>query len=234
MQKAELVLTHLSHKAKEDTTFRFGRLYRNLFNPDFYLNAYGKIYANEGNMTRGATGETVDGFGTGRIRTLIEEMRFERYVPAPVRRTYIIKKNGKQRPLGIPTFRDKLVQEIVRQILEAIYEPTFSKHSHGFRPGRSCQTALDRIKDCRGTSWVIEGDITGFFDNIDHDILLGTLKRRIDDGRLLGLIQRFLKAGYMEHGIRRDSVTGTPQGGLCKALHKLPYVKQPIMRSNTI
>jgi group II intron reverse transcriptase/maturase len=176
-------------------------------------------------MTQGVTRETIDGFSEKRIQAIIEKIKFERYYPTPVRRTYRLKKSGKKRPLGVPVFRDKLVQEVVRQILEAIYEPLFSENSHGFRPGRSCQTALDRMKKCRGTSWVIEGDITGFFDNIDHEILMDILKRKIDDGRFLELVRRFLKAGYIEHEIRRDSVTGTPQGGLCKALHNPPCTK---------
>jgi len=119
------------------------------------------------------------------------------------------------RPLGIPTFTDKLVQEVARQILEAIYEPIFSDNSHGFRPNRSCHTALYQIKStCRGTNWIIEGDITGCFDNIDHDILLKILSKKIRDGRFLELIRRFLKAGYLEFSQKYNSLSGTPQGGI--------------------
>ena len=176
MQKAETVLSILKQKSKQDESHRYDRIYRNLFNEDFFLRAYQKIHAKQGNMTPGTDGTTIDGFSRKQISQLIELLKWERYQPKPVRRTYIPKKNGKMRPLGIPAFADKLVQEVVRQILEAIYEPIFSDNSHGFRPNRSCHTALYQIKStCRGTNWVIEGDITGCFDHIDHEILLKIL-----------------------------------------------------------
>ena len=166
MQKAETVLSILKQKSKQDESYRYDRVYRNLFNEDFFLRAYQKIHAKQGNMTPGTDGTTIDGFSRKQICQLIELLKWERYQPKPVRRTYIPKKNGKMRPLGIPAFADKLVQEVVRQILEAIYEPIFSDNSHGFRPNRSCHTALYQIKStCRGTNWVIEGDITGCFDH---------------------------------------------------------------------
>jgi len=147
MQKAELVLTKLNQKSKEDKTFKFRRIYRNLYNPDFYLNAYGKIYNKEGNMTMGVDGKTIDGYGMHTINRIIENIRYERFKPYPVKRRYIPKKNSnKLRPLGIPAIDDKLVQEVIRQILEAIYEPVFSNNSHGFRPNRSCHTALYQTK----------------------------------------------------------------------------------------
>lgn len=215
MQKAELILAKLNQKSKSNKAFRFQRLYRKFFNPDFYLYAYSKIYRNEGNMTKGADGKTIDGFGKEMIMNIISELQQERYYPTPVKRKYIPKKNGKLRPLGIPTFKDKIVQEIIREILEAIYEPAFSGNSHGFRPNRSCQTALFQIKrHCTGTSWAIEGDIKGFFDNINHEIMINTLKQKIDDGRFIELIKRFLTAGYIENDIKYDSITGTPQGGI--------------------
>jgi group II intron reverse transcriptase/maturase len=194
MQKSELVLTMLNQKSQKDSSYTFTRLYRNLFNPDFYLNAYAKIYSKEGNMTEGVDGKTIDGFGMQTVTRLIEQIKYERYNPYPVRRTFIPKKNGKMRPLGIPTIEDKLIQEIVRQILEAIYEPIFSTNSHGFRPNRSCHTALNQIKNgCNGSSWIIEGDIKGFFDNIDHEILLNILKKKIDDGRFINLARCYDK-----------------------------------------
>ena len=190
MQKAETVLSILKQKSKQDESHRYDRIYRNLFNEDFFLRAYQKIHAKQGNMTPGTDGTTIDGFSRKQISQLIELLKWERYQPKPVRRTYIPKKNGKMRPLGIPAFADKLVQEVVRQILEAIYEPIFSDNSHGFRPNRSCHTALYQIKsNCRGTNWVIEGDITGCFDHIDHEILLKILSKKIDDGRFLELIR---------------------------------------------
>jgi group II intron reverse transcriptase/maturase len=215
MQRAEVVLSILSQKATQKKEYGFDRLYRNLFNPDFYLLAYNNIYANEGNMTAGIDSETIDGFNINKVEALIAMLRQETYRPKPVRRAYIPKKNGKRRPLGIPSFSDKLVQEVVRILLQAIYEPVFKDTSHGFRPGRSGHTALMQIKTtCKGTTWAIEGDIEGFFDNINHDKLLQILARRIADGRFLNLIRKFLKAGYMEFRQVHHSLTGTPQGGI--------------------
>ena len=230
MQKAETVLSILKQKSKQDESHRYDRIYRNLFNEDFFLRAYQKIHAKQGNMTPGTDGTTIDGFSRKQISQLIELLKWERYQPKPVRRTYIPKKNGKMRPLGIPAFADKLVQEVVRQILEAIYEPIFSDNSHGFRPNRSCHTALYQIKStCRGTNWVIEGDITGCFDHIDHEILLKILSKKIDDGRFLELIRKFLKAGYLEFNQKYNSLSGTPQGGLCRARHNPPYDEINVM-----
>jgi retron-type reverse transcriptase len=165
MQKAEVILSLLSQKAAQDTGYVFDRLYRNLFNPDFYLLAYSNIYANEGNMTPGTDEQTIDGFSHDLVNAAITQLKQETYRPNPVRRTYIPKKNGKRRPLGVPSFTDKLVQEVVRMLLQAIYEPVFKDTSHGFRPGRSCHTALLQVKTtCKGTNWAIEGDIQGFFE----------------------------------------------------------------------
>jgi len=215
MQKAEVVLSILTQKSVQNKEYVFDRLYRNLFNPDFYRLAYSNIYAHEGNMTAGSDDETIDGFNIEKVKTVIAQLRQETYRPKPVRRTYIPKKNGKRRPLGIPSFTDKLVQEVVRMLLQAIYEPVFTDTSHGFRPARSCHTALMQIKtSCKGTKWVIEGDIQGFFDNINHAKLLEILARKITDGRLLNLIAKFLKAGYMEFRQFHNSLTGTPQGGI--------------------
>ena len=241
MQKAEVILSLLRQKAACKNGYVFDRLYRNLFNPDFYLLAYSNIYANEGNMTVGTDGETIDGFNLERANRVIAQLKQETYRPNPVRRTYIPKKNGKRRPLGIPSFTDKLVQEVVRMLLEAIYEPVFKDTSHGFRPGRSCHTALMQVKTtCKGTNWVIEGDIQGFFDNINHAKLLQLLARKIMDGRFLNLIDKFLKAGYMEFRQVHPSLTGTPQGGIVSPilaniyLHELDvYMEALCQRSST-
>lgn len=198
-----------------------------MFNPIFFIEAYQKMYANPGNMTPGSDGQTIDGFKKSKIDALIEKLRKEQYYPTPVRRIYIPKKNGKQRPLGIPSFEDKLVQEVVRKILEAIYKPIFLDTSHGFRPNRSCQTALFQIKStCRGTKWVIEGDITGCFDNIEHEILLNILSRKTKDGRFLELIRRFLKAGYLEFHQVKNSLTGVPQGGIISPILSNIYMHE--------
>lgn len=214
MRNPENVLNSLSEHSKEKN-YKYRRLYRLLFNRDMYLTAYQKIYANEGNMTRGADGQTIDGMSLKRIESLIEALRDESYQPVPSRRTYIPKKNGKMRPLGIPSFNDKLVQEVLRIILEAIYEGYFEPTSHGFRPEKSCHTALLQIQaKFTGVKWFVEGDIKGFFDNIDHDVLIGILKKRIDDERLLRLIRKFLNAGYMEDWQFHKTYSGTPQGGI--------------------
>lgn len=227
MQKSEVVLSILREKSIRNGNFVFDRLYRNLFNADLYIRAYDKIYAKEGNMTPGVDNDTIDGFGYEIIEQLINKLKGERYYPNPVRRTYIPKKNGKMRPLGIPSFADKLVQEVVRQILEAIYEPNFLDTSHGFRKNRSCHTALYQIKTkCRGINWMVEGDITGFFDNIDHEILIKLLKKKISDGRFIELIRRFLNAGYLEFNQVYNSLSGTPQGGVISPILSNIYLHE--------
>jgi group II intron reverse transcriptase/maturase len=180
-----------------------------------YAVAYQKIYANEGNMTKGSDGLTIDGLSLNRIDSLIEALKNESYQPIPSRRAYIPKKDGKKRPLGIPAFNDKLVQEVLRMTLESIYEGAFQDTSHGFRPNRSCHTALIQVqKRFTGVKWFVEGDIKGFFDNINHDVLISILKKRIADERFLRLIRKFLKAGYLEEWQFHQTYSGTPQGGI--------------------
>jgi group II intron reverse transcriptase/maturase len=194
-------------------------VYRQLFNPDLYLRAYGRIYKNEGAMTPGTTAETVDAMSRKKIETLIEALRFERYRWTPVRRVEIPKANGQTRPLGIPTWSDKLLQEVLRSLLEAYYEPQFSTHSHGFRPGRGCHSALEHIqKGWTGTKWFIEADIQGCFDNIDHPVLLAILRERIPDNRFLRLVEGLLRAGYCEQWKYHPTPSGTPQGGVLSPL----------------
>ena len=195
--------------------YKFQRLYRILFNDTMYHVAYQRIATKPGNMTADCNGHTIDGMSIENIEKLIASLKDESYQPRPSRRIYIPKKNGKMRPLGIPSFYDKLLQEVIRMILEAIYEPCFSKHSHGFRPKRSCHTALAEIeKTFCGVKWFVEGDIKGFFDNIDHNVLIETLSERIEDDRFLRLIRKFLKAGYMEDWKFYNTYSGTPQGGI--------------------
>jgi len=229
MRNAETILSILNQTSERNKQFVFDRLYRNMFNLDFFMEAYRKMYAKPGNMTAGTDGQTIDGFKKRKVERLIELLRNERYYPTPVRRVYIPKKSDKKkkRPLGIPSFEDKLVQEVIRRMLEAIYEPLFLDTSHGFRPNRSCQTALFQIKStCRGTRWVIEGDITGCFDNVDHDILLKILSRKISDGRFLELIRRFLKSGYFEFHQVKDSLSGVPQGGIVSPILSNIYMHE--------
>jgi len=198
-----------------------------MFDPEIFLQAYGKIYRNFGAMTEGATKETVDGMSLRKIHRIIELLKFERYQWTPVRRTEIPKANGKTRPLGIPTWSDKLLQEVIRSLLEPYYEQRFSPNSHGFRPKRSCHSALQQIqKQWKGTVWFIEGDIKGCFDNIDHAILLKIIQRDIHDERLINLIEGLLKAGYMEEWRYHDSLSGTPQGGIISPLLSNVYLNE--------
>ena len=191
------------------------RLYRQMFNPQLYLLAYGKLYANKGAMTPGVSGETVDGMSLAKIGAIISALRAERYRWQPVKRIYIPKKNGKRRPLGLPTWSDKLVAVVVRLLLEAYYEPQFSGRSHGFRPGRGCHTALSEVVEVwKGTHWFIEGDISDCFGSLDHEIMVKTLAEKIHDGRFLRLIGHMLKAGYLEDWRWHATLSGSPQGGI--------------------
>lgn len=214
MRSPERVLNSLNEHSK-DSSYKFERLYRILFNEELFYVAYQKIASNGGSTTKGSDGRSIDEMSLARIETLIASLKDESYQPHPSRRVHIPKKNGKTRPLGIPTFEDKLVQEVVRMILEAIYEGHFETTSHGFRPKRSCHTALLHIqKTFSGAKWFIEGDIKGFFDNIDHDVLVGILRERISDDRFIRLIRKFLKAGYVEDWTFHNTYSGMPQGGI--------------------
>lgn len=214
MRNPARVLNSLSEQNRKPC-YRHDRLYRIMFNEEMYYVAYQNLYANPGNMTKGTDGKTIDGMSTDYIKQLIDAIRNESYQPAPSRRTYIPKRNGKKRPLGIPTFGDKLVQEVIRMILQSIYEGRFEDSSHGFRPKRSCHTALISVqRTFTGTKWFVEGDIKGCFDNIDHDVLIAILSERILDERFLRLIRKFLKAGYIEDWAYHKNYSGTPQGGI--------------------
>jgi len=214
MRNPIYVLKNLTEKASVKG-YRFERLYRNLYNPEFYLLAYKNIAASPGSMTKGADGMTIDQMSMARINRIIASLKDQSYKPHPARRTYIAKKNNpaKKRPLGIPSTDDKLVQEIIRMLLEAIYEPTFSDRSHGFRPKHSCHTALEQIQNTfTGVRWMVEGDIQACFDSFDHHVLIAILRRRIRDEAFLSLMWKFLKAGYMEQWEYHKTYSGTPQG----------------------
>lgn len=213
MRNAETVLGIIRERGKKGLPLE--DIYRQLYNREPYLLAYGKLYRNQGAMTPGTTSETVDGMSLEKIDAIIELLRYERYRWTPVRRTHIPKEDGKKRPLGIPTWGDKLLQEVIRMILEAYYEPQFSTHSHGFRPERGCHTALKEIKhNWRGTVWFIEGDISKCFDTLDHEFLLRVLGERLKDNRFLRLIEYLLKAGYLEEWRYHATYSGSPQGGV--------------------
>ncbi|MFD5854325.1 reverse transcriptase domain-containing protein [Cytobacillus pseudoceanisediminis] len=226
MRSPKVVLDNLAKQTiRKD--YKFQRLYRNLYNMEFYLIAYAKIYSKEGNMTEGVDGQTIDGMSLERIEKLIEKLKDFSYQPKPSKRVYIRKKNGGKRPLGIPSFEDKLLQEVVRMILESIYEKNFSEMSHGFRPMRSCHTALAQVKDrFTGVKWFIEGDIKSFFDNIDHHTLIGILKRKIDDEHFINLIWKFLRAGYLEDWHFNKTYSGAPQGGIISPILSNIYLNE--------
>jgi group II intron reverse transcriptase/maturase len=239
MQNAETVLGVLRERGRRGLPC--DELYRQLFNPQLYLLAYGRVYSNDGAMTPGATRETADGMSLDRIGAIIEAMRHERYRFCPVRRTHIPKKNGKLRPLGLPTWSDKLVGEVIRLLLEAYYEPTFSDRSHGFRPGRGCHTALREVANTwTGTTWFVEGDISDCFGSLDHSIMIKILAEKIHDNRFLRLIEQMLRAGYLEDWKWNATLSGAPQGGVVSPvlsniyLHKLDaYVETVLIPAHT-
>ncbi|MBA3714121.1 MAG: maturase [Pyrinomonadaceae bacterium] len=213
MRNAETVLTVIRERGRRGLPLE--DIYRQLFNPQLYLCAYARIYQNAGAMTRGTTSETADGMALAKIEKLIDDLRHERYRWMPARRTYIPKGQGKTRPLGIPTWSDKLLQEVIRSLLAAYYEPQFSDHSHGFRPARGCHSALSAIKHTwGGTKWFIEGDIKGCFDRLDHQVLLSILREKLHDHRFLRLIENLLKAGYLECWNYHRTLSGSPQGAI--------------------
>jgi group II intron reverse transcriptase/maturase len=234
MQSAATVLGVLRERGRRGLPLN--ELYRQLFNPQLYLLAYGRIYANKGAMTPGATQETADGMSQAKIGRIIEAMRHERYRFAPVRRVHIPKKNGKTRPLGLPAWSDKLVGEVVRLLLEAYYEPVFSERSHGFRPGRGCHTALREIASTwTGTAWFIEGDIADCFGSLDHDLMIKILAGKIRDNRFLRLVRNMLTAGYLEDWKWGATLSGAPQGGVASPilssiyLHKLDEFVETVL-----
>ncbi|MFI0242969.1 reverse transcriptase domain-containing protein [Streptomyces sp. NPDC016845] len=213
MQNAQTVLDILRKRGREGLPL--DRLYRQLFNPQLFLLTYGRIYSNHGSMTPGATEETVDGMSLGKIEQIIDALRHERYIFIPARRTFIPKKNGKLRPLGLPSWSDKLVAEVVRMLLDAYYDVQFSDHSHGFRPGRGCYTALREVAETwKATHWFIEGDIADCFGSLDFTVMLTALGEKIHDGRFLALIHKMLTAGYLQDWEWHATLSGAPQGGI--------------------
>jgi group II intron reverse transcriptase/maturase len=217
MQNAETILDIIRDRGKWGLPLQ--RVYPLLYNPNLYLRAYARLYPNKGAMTPGTTPETVDGMSRAKIEQLIDDLRHERFRWTPVRRVHIPKKNGKLRPLGLPTWTNKLLQEVLRSIMEAYFDVQFSDRSHGFRPGRGCHTALSTIANSwTGTKWYIECDLRAAFDTIDHEILLQILSEKIHDTRFLALIRRLLQAGYMEEWRYGMTLSGVPQGGVLSPL----------------
>ena len=234
MQSAETVLGVIRERGRKGLPCE--ELYRQMFNPQLYLLAWGRIYSNKGAMTPGITGETPDGMSLARIGRVIDALRHERFRFRPVKRHYIPKKNGDKRPLGLPTWTDKLVGEVMRLLLEAYYEPRFSGRSHGFRPRRGCHTALSEVANTwTGTTWFIEGDIARCFDSLDHEVMLGALGEKIRDNRFLRLARNMLRAGYLEDWTWNATLSGAPQGGVLSPLlsniylHKLDVFAETVL-----
>jgi group II intron reverse transcriptase/maturase len=217
MQNAATVLGVLRERGRRRLPLE--EVYRQLFNPQLYLLAHGRIYSNKGAMTPGVTEETADGMSMAKIERIIDAIRHERYRFSPVRRVNIPKKNGKTRPLGLPTWSDKLVGEVIRLILEAYYEPTFSGRSHGFRPGKGCHTALTEVAlNWTSTTWFIEADLRDCFGSLDHDTMLEILGESIRDNRFLRLVRNMLQAGYLEDWVWGATLSGAPQGGVASPI----------------
>ncbi|MBV9229369.1 MAG: maturase [Chloroflexi bacterium] len=213
MQTTESLLGLLRERGKRGLPLN--RVYRQLYNTNLYLSAYGRIYRNAGSMTPGVTEETADGTSLDTFETIIAALRQERYQWQPARRTYILKKNGKKRPLGMPVWSDKLLAEVMRMILDAYFDGTFSDHSHGFRSERGCHTALREIYHTwKGTAWIIEGDIADCFGSLNHDLIISALAEHIQDGRFLNLVQKLLDAGYMDEWKFNKTLSGVPQGSI--------------------
>jgi group II intron reverse transcriptase/maturase len=197
------------------------KVYRMICCEELYLLAYQKLYANMGALTPGVDPkDTIDGMSLDTIHAIIHELKNRQYVWKPARRIYILKQDGRsKRPLGVPGWKDKMVQEVIRMVLEAYYEPQFSSRSHGFRPNKGCHTALREVKcEWTGVQWFIEGDIKGCFDNLDHTVILDILRRKIDDKNFLKLLKGMLEAGYMEDWKYHKTYSGTPQGGIVSPL----------------
>ena len=212
-EKLNRKLEGLEKAVKNDKKVR--NLHEIMRCPELWQLAYANIYSNKGATTKGIDEDTLDGMSFERISELIDTLKSGEYRPKPVRRTYIPKRDGSKRPLGVPSGNDKLVQAVCKILLEHIYENAFHDESYGFRPNRSCHTALNTIKNVwKGVKWFIEFDIKGCFDNIDHQKLMNILEKRIDDKRFCKLIWRFLKAGYLEDWKYNHTFSGTPQGGI--------------------
>jgi nicotine oxidoreductase len=201
-------------------------LYEKMFDKQLFITAYNKIKSNPGNMTPGSDNETLDGISKNWIETTISRLKTQSFKFKPSKRIFIPKKNGKMRPFGIPSPRDIIIQEIIKEILTKIYEPKFSEHSHGFRPNRSCHTALREVKTNVSTTWIIEGDIKGFFDNINHKILLDLLSKEIKDQRFLDLIRKAIKAGYIYENSKIPSNIGVPQGSILSPILSNIYLHE--------
>jgi group II intron reverse transcriptase/maturase len=224
MRNADTILGVIRERGRRRLPLE--NIYRQLYNRNLYRHAYGRLYRNDGAMTPGATTETVDAMALTKIDAIIDALRYERYRWTPVRRVYIEKPHStKKRPLGLPTWSDKVLQEVSRLLLEAYYDPQFSPHSHGFRPGRGWHTALGEITSgWKGVKWFIEGDISQGFDSLDHSVLLTILRESFHAHRCLRLIADLLKAGYLAEWRYHTTLSGVPQGGVVSPIRSNLYL----------
>lgn len=230
--KGLLRIKELKRLNSQNNAFVNQRLYRLFYDKELFIIAYEKLKSNKGSLTRASTRETMDGMSISRIEKLIDSMKSEKWQPRLARRILIPKSNGKSRPLGIQGPEEKLVQEVMRMILEAIYDTDFSTYSHGFRANKSCLTAMDQIrKNFDGVSFVIEGDFSKCFDSFNHEILVNIIRKRISDQKFINLIYKLLKAGYLQ--INRPTSysvvyphMGTPQGSIVSPMFANIYLHE--------
>nr|UEX92734.1 hypothetical protein [Ophiocordyceps lanpingensis] len=218
-------LQWLENKCRENKEFVVSDLYQLMFNTKLFEIAYNNLKSKPGNMTPGIVPTTLDGFSIEVIQNLIEKLKDESFKFSPGKRVMIPK--GGERPLTVAPPRDKIVQEVMRMILAAVFESSFSPNSHGFRPGKSCHSALRQVYSYFGVAtWYIEGDISKCFDSFDHDILMNIIGLRIKDGRFLSLIRKALRAGYFEFGVYKHSIVGTPQGSIISPILSNIYLNE--------
>lgn len=222
IEKVQELQRKLYLAAKLNGKRKFHALYDKVYRKDILMEAWKRVKANGG--AGGIDGIAIVDVKMYGVEKFLQEIKQElieqKYHPKPVRRTYIPKGNGEQRPLGIPIIKDRVIQAAVKIVIEPLFEADFKESSYGFRPKRNAHQALDRIRKDTAKKgwWVVDADIKGYFNNINHEKLMLMVKQRISDRRILKMIWKWLKAGVMEQGITTDSEIGSPQGGVISPL----------------